>query len=63
MAKKEEAKELKCKNCIWFNGECNHKNNIGVLIEYRKQSKIYVEKAEKLEKNCKNFEKLDVIEY
>lgn len=61
MANKKKTEEKKCTTCKFYDGiNCIHASNIGIRIKYRKESNFYVESAEKLEKDCKNFKENDV---
>ena len=61
MAKKAKEKEIGCKNCKYYiNGECDHKDNTGTLMQDRKIKKFFVKSASLLEKDCKNFKENDI---
>lgn len=55
MAKKEAKKE--CKNCIYFDIECNHPSNKGIKIKYRQEKEFYITEIAELNKDndCKNY--------
>lgn len=54
--KKETKKELKCKNCQFYNyGQCTHQDNIGILINHRRELRYYLKSVKDLEKTCKNY--------
>lgn len=44
-----------CDGCKHINnGNCTHKNNIGIEIKYRKESEFYITPLKELKK-CKNY--------
>lgn len=51
-------KKVKCLNCKHYDGRDCHKNgNIGILIKYRNQSRVYLQTPEELNKDgkCKSY--------
>ena len=56
----KKKKEVKCVNCKHFDGTNCHKNgNVGILIKYRKETKLYIKTPEELNKDgdCKQYAK------
>mgnify|MGYP006976596541 CR=1 FL=1 len=56
----KKKKEVKCVNCKHFDGTNCHKNgNVGILVKYRKETRLYIKKPEDINKNgdCKEYAK------
>lgn len=56
MAKKK--KNINCLSCKLYDGKDCHKNgNIALLVKYRKESKIFIQSPEEINKNkdCKSY--------
>jgi hypothetical protein len=48
-----------CTDCMYYNGNCNHKSNTGILIKYRKETKFYIKTPEELNADgkCESYAK------
>lgn len=46
-----------CTNCLYFNGNCTHKTNVGIKVKYRLENEFYIKPTEELnpEGKCKNY--------
>nr|DAT18308.1 MAG TPA: hypothetical protein [Caudoviricetes sp.] len=44
---------------MYYNGNCNHKSNTGILIKYRKETKFYIKTPEELNADgkCESYAK------
>lgn len=45
-------KQAKCLNCKYYDGKNCHKNgNIGIVIKYREENKVFLKTPEEMNKN------------
>ena len=55
--KSKKQNKTNCKTCKFYNGNCTHKNNIGIRVKYRQETEFFIKSAKELEPECKNYAK------
>lgn len=52
-------KQNKCANCLYFNGNCTHKTNVGIKVKYRLENEFYIKTTDVLNPDgkCNNYAK------
>lgn len=54
--KSKKQDKNQCANCLYFNGNCTHKSNVGIKVKYRQETEFFIKPAKELEAECKNYE-------